>query len=109
MTDADPVLGAIDDGDVHDQLLGYMTEDETAEAALERLLFALPSFNDLECKGCGKDLSPLDETDWIAWRLQVEDSDHRRTDLFCGLGCLTESIGATLDYPDPDAVEETEA
>lgn len=85
------VLNVLDDGDVHDTLLGHMNEGETAEEALRRLLFALPSWNDLKCQTCGADLQPLDENDWIAWRLQTEGG-HRRTDLYCGPTCLSKSL-----------------
>lgn len=86
-TQTDELLETIDDGDVHDQLLGYMVGGETAEEALRTILFALPSFNDLSCRSCGTDLTPLDENDFVALRLKVAGSDHRRTDLYCGTAC----------------------
>lgn len=82
------LLEEIEDGDVHDMLLGYMDEGQSAEEALKHLLFALPSFTDLECKQCGRDLEPLDENDFVALRLKVAESDYRRTDLYCGPACF---------------------
>jgi len=97
----DPVLEAIDNPDAHDNLIGYMRDGESADDALERILFALPSFAHLECCECGRDLG-LQEDDWIAWRLLVEDTDYRRTDLYCGLGCLAQSLNAEFEIPITD-------
>lgn len=97
----DSLLESIDSGDAHDQLLGYMHEGESADEALERLLFALPSFAHLECHECGRELE-LKDDDWIAWRLRVEDTDYRRTDLYCGLSCLGKSINAIIKAPTTD-------
>lgn len=98
---SDAVLDAIDNPGAHDNLLGYMRDDEDAEDAIERLLFALPSFAQLECQACGRDLR-LNEDDWLAWRLKVEDTDRRRTDLFCGPSCLADSLNAEFEIPITD-------
>jgi hypothetical protein len=94
----DEVLHAIDDGDTHDQLLGYMNDGESAEDALKRILSAYPSFVDRECNQCGRDLAPLADHDWVASRLKVEATDRRRTDLYCGFACLAESMNAEFRF-----------
>lgn len=95
----DKLLEAIDSGDIHDQLLGYITDGETAEECLGRLLDAHPSFVDRECRECGRSRKPLDDNDWLAWRLKVEDSDRRRTDIYCGPSCLAKSLNAEFEIP----------
>jgi hypothetical protein len=95
----DPLLAAIADGNVHDQLLGYMNGDESAEATLGRLLRALPSFASQECVACGRSFETLADADWLAWRLRVDDTDRRRTDLYCGPSCLADSLDAHFEIP----------
>jgi len=80
-------------------------EGETAEDALARLLAAVPMRSSKHCQVCGTELDPLDETDWLAWRLRVKDSDRRRTDLFCGPSCLADSMNARLEVPITEAPE----
>jgi hypothetical protein len=87
MTESNSLLDHIENGDVHDNLLGYMRDGETAEEALERLLFSLPSFARLECQECGRDLELQDDS-WVAWRLPVAHADYRRTDLYCSITCV---------------------
>jgi hypothetical protein len=94
----DPLLKAINDGDVHDQLLGYKQDGESAEAALGRLLRALPSFAHRECGNCGRDLAPLAESDFVATRFPVEDTDYRRTDVYCGFTCLADAMDAEFRF-----------
>jgi len=95
--------------DALDQLAGYQRGDESLAETLQRLVDAHASFIDRECQACGADLEPLDEHDWLAWRLRVEDTDRRRTDLFCDPGCLADNIGAQFSWGDPtDAIEAEE-
>lgn len=99
MSTDDQLLEAIDDGDVHDGLLGYTQDGESAEAALGRLLRALPSFTSRECGNCGRDLAPLAESEFVATRFLTEDTDRRRTDVYCGFDCLADSMGAEFRFP----------
>jgi hypothetical protein len=86
------LLDAIDDGDVHDQLMLHNAEDESCEETIGRLLRAAPSSNNMECMECGREIEDLADADWTASRLRVRDADHRRTDLFCGPNCIVKSL-----------------
>jgi hypothetical protein len=87
MTD-DPVLDAIKDGDIHDRLLLLQQEGEPIEDTIARLIDCHPP--QPECVECGDEppTSDLAETQWIATRFQVEDTDRYRTNLYCSLSCL---------------------
>jgi hypothetical protein len=86
------ILDTIEDGDVHDQLMLHNREDESYEETIGRLLRAAPSPNNMECAECGREIDDLADADWTASRLRVRDTDHRRTDLFCGPNCIVKSF-----------------
>lgn len=111
MTDKDPILKLIDDGDVHDQLLLHQQEDERIEETIKRLLKAAPNPVDMTCPYCGRDVTErtgLADSSWVAVRNRVEDTDYRRTDLYCDQVCLQrdieESVGAVVDDLDGDGL-----